>query len=130
MGTTKAVLLLAAILAAGPVAAGAQQYTVTNLGILDGYSNSYASGVNERGQVTGYSSNNNPDVLAFLYSDGTLQDLGTLGGAESAGYAINAIGEVVGFSLDAANANQVFLQQRIHAGSRHSGWVIKLWACN
>ena len=33
---------------------------------------------------------------AFLYSDGAMQDLGTLGGSTSLAYSINSVGDVVG----------------------------------
>jgi probable HAF family extracellular repeat protein len=98
METNKGALLLATILLAGPVAAAAPQYTVTNLGVLDGYSSSYGSGINESGQVAGYSYNSDGDQLAFLFSNGTLQSLGTLGGTRSAAYGINASGRVTGYS--------------------------------
>jgi probable HAF family extracellular repeat protein len=58
-----------------------------------------ANGINDRGQVTGYSTRSD-DLYryAFLYSGGGVVDLGTLGGEASVGYAINANGEVTGAS--------------------------------
>jgi probable HAF family extracellular repeat protein len=56
--------------------AQAQQYTVTDLGTLGGnFSAGY--GINAPGQVTGYSATSNA-YHAFLYSNGSMQDLGTL----------------------------------------------------
>jgi probable HAF family extracellular repeat protein len=50
-------------------------------------------------QVTGYSSTADGSEHAFLYSNGVMQDLGTLpGGNSSAGYAINRHGEITGYS--------------------------------
>jgi len=50
-------------------------------------------------QVTGFSSAADGNEHAFLYSNGTMQDLGTLpGGRYSAGRAINQSGEITGYS--------------------------------
>ncbi|MGE5164235.1 MAG: hypothetical protein ACM3IH_09450 [Sphingobacteriales bacterium] len=49
--------------------------------------------INGTGQVTGQA-----DGHAFLYSDGKMLDLGTLGGSDSTGNGINDSGQVVGIS--------------------------------
>jgi uncharacterized membrane protein len=41
---------------------------------------------------------------AFLYTNGTLTDLGTLGGADSVATGINASGQVVGYSTTTTGA--------------------------
>jgi probable HAF family extracellular repeat protein len=70
---------------------------MTGLGTLGGGS-SYATAINNQGQVTGNSSVASGYAHAFLYSNGSLMDLGTLGGGSSYGYGINGAGTVVGYS--------------------------------
>jgi probable HAF family extracellular repeat protein len=87
--------------------AGAQatSYTVTDLGI-DGC----ASDINANGQVVGWSYNPaDSSYLAFLYSDGAIQNLGTLGGSHTLAYGINSSGEVVGQSFTSAGSPHAFL---------------------
>ena len=73
---------------------------ITNLGTLPGTTGSVGYGINDAGQIVGYSYS---DIItgstvgdAFLYSNGVLTDLGTLGGVDSRGYAINKAGQIVG----------------------------------
>ena len=77
--------------------------TTTDLGTFGKQADfsSYASGINDAGQIAGSS-----DLLAaggrtehaFLYTGGVMKDLGTFGGTSSRGYGINASGQVVGDS--------------------------------
>ncbi len=108
-----AVLLLLALI---PHAARAQGYVVADLGGLESpshYPSTYAYGVNDSGQVTGRATilENNTPLHAFLYSNGTMTDLGSLGGntANSTGYAINASGQVAGTSDKGDGTLRAFL---------------------
>jgi probable HAF family extracellular repeat protein len=98
---------LIALLLLGGFATGASggvQYTVTDLGTLGG-SESFATGINNSGQVVGYCYNsNNATNRAFLYSGGSMQALGTLGGASSEAYGINSSGQVVGYEVYASSS--------------------------
>ena len=106
----------AATVAAAPATASTTTYTITDLGSLGG-GVTRALAINSSGQVTGDSVSSqviqvpcppqkygqpkkcftHPDD-AFVWSNGTMTDLGTLGGNFSQGVAINGSGEVVGSS--------------------------------
>src|SRR5579884_1497210 len=72
-------------------------YSITDLGTLIPGGSSIAQGINDKGQVVGAATVGPDQLHAFLY-DGTLHDLGTLGGNNSGAYRINVNGEVVGFA--------------------------------
>ena len=129
-----AVLALGAGLAtaapAPAAAAAAATYTVTNLGSL-GYGVTDGVAINANGQVTGHSFNGATITLktccggcykggphnpckehiyhAFVWSNGTMTDLGTLGGNFSAGNAINLSGEVVGSAQTSTGVSHAVL---------------------
>ncbi|MCP4247472.1 MAG: hypothetical protein GY778_10530 [bacterium] len=84
------------------------QYTIVNLGSLSSNA-SYPSGINESGQVVGYSYTDSWQKRAFLYSEGEMVDLGTLGGSEAHAYDINNAGQVVGEARTAAGDWHAFL---------------------
>ena len=96
-------LVLAAVAVAGfePVRAHPVPlplYAITDLGTLGGNA-SAATAINTPGQVTGWSTTAGGATRAFLYSAGTMTDLGTLqGGSFSTGAALNDLGQVVGSS--------------------------------
>jgi probable HAF family extracellular repeat protein len=79
-----------------------QPLTIIDLGTLGG-SEANATGINDRGQVVGYSNTTTGAIHAFLWEDGTMTDLGTLpGGIQSQAYAINSRGQIVGGGSDAS----------------------------
>lgn len=81
-------------LAWGHVAA-APRYAAAPLGALGGeYSRAFA--INSLGQITGESQLAGGAWHAFLWTEGVMRDLDTLGSAVSVGKALNASGHVVG----------------------------------
>jgi probable HAF family extracellular repeat protein len=84
---------------------------------LQGGPGSHGYGINDSGQVAGYSSISNYSSAshAFLYSGGGMSDLGTLpGGALSYGYGINNSGQVTGES--AVNAGATIYHAFLYSG--------------
>jgi probable HAF family extracellular repeat protein len=92
---------------------------ITDLGTLGGGYESIANAVNDRGQVVGFATNTIPDPFsffpfpgatqsrAFLWQEGAMQDLGTLGGPDATAVSINDRGQVAGQSYTNSTPNPV-----------------------
>ena len=63
-----------------------------------------ANAINNLGQVAGYSKTSGGEDHAFVYSNGTMTDLGSTG-TPSYAYGINDSGTVAGYTFDAATSN-------------------------
>ncbi len=85
---------------------------ITDLGTLEGGNETFAATVNNRGQVAGWAANTVPDSFSlgcisacfttqtrgFVWQDGVMRDLGTLGGPDALTQAINERGQIIGTS--------------------------------
>jgi probable HAF family extracellular repeat protein len=72
---------------------------MTELGALgSAFASSRAQAINAAGQIVGGSDTFLGPFRPFLYSDGTMTDLGTLGGSAGEAFGINDSGDVVGYS--------------------------------
>lgn len=82
-----------------------------DIGALPGDNYGYARGINDNGQIVGYSSFNGIARSAFVWDPVTgMRDLGTFGGLNAEALDINNKGQVVGFS-DGAGA---FIWDRVN----------------
>jgi probable HAF family extracellular repeat protein len=102
---------VAALVAFGaPRLAAEVRYVVTDLGTLPGCSTSMPYSINNNGQVVGDCYMSVLVQRAFLYSGGSMTDLGTLRGAYSrtTAYSINAHGQIAGQSGDTTGNSACF----------------------
>ncbi|MHC4091031.1 MAG: hypothetical protein ACYSVY_12300 [Planctomycetota bacterium] len=79
----------------GANGAAAQDYVITDLGLLPDSHSTEAFSINARRQVVGIA---DVPLRAFFWENGRLQDMGTLGGSWAVAYGINNSGKVVGLS--------------------------------
>src|ERR1700676_769045 len=88
-------------------------YTLTDLGRMDlGGAPSGPTALSSNGQVAGLYFNYTTQVnRAFFWSNGTLTELGTLGGSLSLGYGVNSAGQIVGLSSLSTNTGRAFIWQ-------------------
>ncbi len=96
-------------LASAPGIGASAVYQVIDLGTLGGQ-HSHAVDINDAGQVVGWAYNASGARRAFLWQDGVMQDLGTLGGDYfTSGDDITVNGQVAGESADAAGTLRPFI---------------------
>jgi probable HAF family extracellular repeat protein len=94
-----------------------QRNQVIDLGTLEGGYESISTSVNNHGQVVGLATNTIPDpdsmvglgyqTRGFIWENGTMQDLGTLGGTDASALAINEHGQIIGNSYTGSEPSEI-----------------------
>ncbi len=121
--------LAMAVVASRGASAATAGYSITDLGSLGNGAKGY--GINANGQVTGGSYTSQAVQVqcpprqyggqkkcyvhpehAFLWSNGSMNDLGTVGGLSSEGLAVNLSGEVAGWSDTKNGAQDAFVTSK------------------
>jgi probable HAF family extracellular repeat protein len=74
-------------------------------------------GINNNNEIAGDSADGNGDTHAVVWNNGTITDLGTLGGLDSFAYGINNLGQVVGVSMITNSTEGAFL----YSGGKMTG---------
>ncbi len=97
--------LAALVLLLGGTVEADVTYTITDLGTLGG-DYSYATGINDSGQVAGIAKTASGQYRAFLYDSGTMTNLGSLGTDRSLAFGINDSGQVVGYVANTTSPYQ------------------------
>lgn len=102
--------------AAADASASRPRYRIEALDLLPGNRYGGATAINNAGAVVGWSASGDfgGPRQAFLWRDGRLQNLGSLGGGYSEALGLNERGDVVGQSSNAAGRKRPFLWRDGH----------------
>jgi probable HAF family extracellular repeat protein len=110
MKTLAGVATFLLLTAASTVCPAQTSYSITDLGTIHTSGYSLARGVNLTAEITGAAGTDNPNQSGvFVYSDGEMTSLGTLGGNSGIGNGINASGRVAGYSTNSSGTYRAFL---------------------
>src|SRR6516225_4165129 len=85
------------------------RYKIIRIPTPEGF-NSTALGLNDDGSVVGYSyQGDDANAFFYKYSDGSITDLGSLGGRATVATAVNQSNQIVGYSADSSGNVLAFI---------------------
>lgn len=102
-------MFLAGMVGLLPFAQAVSWYQITDIGILPNTTSSSAQGLNEHGDVVGYTLDANGAYTAFVYTQGALSKVETLAGSQSLAFGINNNRQIVGQYQNALGEWRPFL---------------------
>src|SRR6266704_210728 len=83
--------------------------TVRDLGVLPGYTTTVAEGINGAGRIVGTSGDGGSQSRPFLWNDGVMTNLGTLGGSRGIAHGMSDTGFIAGESEVASHEMHAFV---------------------
>lgn len=86
-----------------PAVANATAYQLTYISALSQY-NSGLTDINNNGQIVGFTDTGSYTYRSFVWKNGQLEDIGTLGGSKTRANAINDAGQATGWSTTAGSS--------------------------
>ena len=103
--------ICAALMTSVPtLCSGQTSYSIADLGTINTNGYSVAKGVSVGGEVTGAAGSYTTNLSqVFVYSDGKISSLGTLGGNTGIGNGINGSGQVAGYSTNSKGTYRAFV---------------------
>src|SRR5437879_13479110 len=77
---------------------GSSTVSVRDRGVLPGYTTTVAEGINGAGRIVGTSGDGGSQSRPFLWNDGVMTNLGTLGGSRGIAHGMSDTGFIAGES--------------------------------
>lgn len=114
-------LALAALSAGSATAFAGSGWSITDIGTLTAGDMSYATGINNSGQVVGWSGYDSTQTTAFIWENGTMSAISSTAGLRSVATGINNAGQVSGYAAVAASNGTSYYNDHAFIYSKTTG---------